>query len=299
MQLSSFMVRPFVEQGLREELGAGDTTGGFLAGPDDRSSALIYAKKPGVVCGLLLAEETIKTVEPDARVSAEVRDGDEIRPGDVLLRIEARALTLLAIERAALDWLQHLSGIATKTRRYARLVEPYGVRIVDTRKGVPGMRVLQKYAVRVGGGHNHLFGLHNAVLIKDNHIKIAGSITAAVRTLRAEAQHTFRIEVECETLDQIEEALAAGAEIIMFDNMDLDTMRQAVALIAGRALTEASGGVREDNIVEWAQLGVDIISIGDLTHSVEAIDLSLDIGEIKPSAQRFISRALQADIVRA
>ena len=291
MQLNAFMIRPLVEQGLREELGPGDTTGGFLAHPGDRADAQIYAKRPGVVCGLLLAEETIRLVEPEARIERALDDGDAMTPGDVLLRINAAATTLFSIERAALDWIQQLSGIATKTRRYADLVAPYGVRITDTRKGVPGTRLLQKYAVRVGGGHNHLFGLHNAILVKDNHIKIAGGISAAVRILRAHAQHTFKIEVECETLEQVEEALQAGAEIIMFDNMELETMREGVALVGDRAMTEASGGITEQTIADVARLGVDVISIGDLTHSVSAIDVSLDVGEIKPSARRDIARA--------
>lgn len=291
MQLNAFMIRPLVEQGLREELGPGDTTGGFLAEPGDRADAQIYAKRPGVLCGLLLAEETIRLVEPEAHVERALEDGDAMTPGDVLLRINAAATTLFAVERAALDWIQQLSGIATKTRRYADLVRPYGVRITDTRKGVPGTRLLQKYAVRVGGGHNHIFGLHNAILVKDNHIKIAGGITAAVRILRERAQHTFKIEVECETLEQVEEALQAGAEVIMFDNMELETMREGVALVGDRAMTEASGGITEETIVDVARLGVDVISIGDLTHSVSAIDVSLDVGEIKASARRDIARA--------
>jgi nicotinate-nucleotide pyrophosphorylase (carboxylating) len=291
MQLTSFMVRPFVEQGLREELGPGDTTGGFLARPEDRSPALIYAKRPGVACGLLLAEETVRMAEPTATVTYEAHDGDEIEPGDVLLRIEAQALTLFTVERAALDWIQQLSGIATKTRRYAKLVEPYGTRITDTRKGWPGIRMLQKYAVRVGGAHNHLFGLHNAVLVKDNHIKVAGGIRNAVTTLRARAQHTFKIEVECESLEQVEEALALGVEVIMFDNMTLDAMREAQELVGGRAMTEASGGITEDTIVDVAKTGVDVISIGDLTHSVAAVDVSLDVSEMKPSAHRLIAEA--------
>src|ERR671939_60344 len=233
MQLNAFLVRPFVEEGLREELGPGDTTGGFLVGNDLVTEALIYAKQRGVVCGLLLAEETVKLLEPNAMVAYEVHDGDEIEPGDVLMRITAKASTLFAIERAALDWVQYLSGIATKARRYAKLVEPYGVRVTDTRKGVPGMRVLEKYAVRVGGAYNHLFGLHNAILVKDNHIKLAGGIKPAVEQLRAKALHTFKIEVECETLEEVEEALAAKADIIMFDNLDLesvDELRQLVEI---------------------------------------------------------------------
>jgi nicotinate-nucleotide pyrophosphorylase (carboxylating) len=290
MQINRFMIRPFVEQGLREELGPGDTTGGFIVDPDLRTEGLIYAKRPGVVCGLLLADETVRLLEPDAEVLHEARDGDTMGPGDVLLRIRAHALTLFAVERASLDWVQHLSGIATKTRRYVELVAPYDVRITDTRKGVPGMRVLQKYAVRVGGAHNHLFGLHNAILVKDNHIKAAGGITAAVEILRARALHTFKIEVECETLEEVEEALAAGVEIVMFDNMDLDTMREGIRLVDGRAMTEASGGVREDTVVAIAETGVDVISVGDLTHSVSAVDISMDLGDIKPSARRDIDR---------
>jgi len=200
MKLNRFIIRPFVEQALREELGPGDTTGGFLFDPDDTASGVIYAKKPFVVCGLPLAEETIRTLDPEAELIHEVQEGQTVEPGQVLLRIRARAWALVAAERCALDWIQYLSGIATRTRHFVKLVEPYGTRLTDTRKGVPGIRVLQKYAVRVGGANNHLFGLHNCVLVKDNHIKIAGSITKAVQILREQAQHTFKIEVECETL---------------------------------------------------------------------------------------------------
>jgi nicotinate-nucleotide pyrophosphorylase (carboxylating) len=291
MQLNAFLVQPYVDQALREELGPGDTTGGFLAGNDVVTEALIYAKQQGVVCGLLLAEETVRLLEPEATVVYETHDGDEIKPGDALLRITARASTLLAVERAALDWVQYLSGIASKARRYAKLVEPYGVRVTDTRKGVPGMRVLEKYAVRVGGAHNHLFGLHNAILLKDNHLRLAGGIKPAVEQLRAKALHTFKIEVECETLEEVEEALAAEVEIIMFDNMDLGMIRQGVSLVDGRAMTEASGGIRENTIVAVAQTGVDIISAGDMTHSAGVIDCSMDFGDIKPSARREIDKA--------
>ncbi|MBO0745649.1 MAG: carboxylating nicotinate-nucleotide diphosphorylase [Candidatus Dormibacteraeota bacterium] len=292
MQINRFMIRPVVEQGLREELGPGDTTGGFLVDEDLIADAQIYVKKPAVVCGLLLADESIRTLDPEAEVVHEVRDGDEVPPGQVLLRIRARAWALFAVERVALDWIQHLSGVATKTRRYVRLVEPYGVRVTDTRKGVPGIRFLHKYAVRMGGAHNHLFGLHNCILVKDNHIKVAGGIGPAVAQLRARAQHTFKIEVECETHEQVREALEAGAEVVMFDNMGLDEVREGVRLVGGRALTEASGSVREDTIVPIAQTGVDVISVGDLTHSVAAVDASLDVGEIKPSARRDIALAL-------
>lgn len=290
MQLNRFMIRPFVEQGLREELGQGDTTGGFLVGDDPVQTAKIYAKGHGIACGLLLADETIRLVDPDAQIEHRVKDGDPIAPGTTLLDVKAKASTFFMIERAALDWIQQLSGIATKTRRYVDLVKHTKVRVTDTRKGWPGIRVLQKYAVRVGGAHNHIFNLTNCILVKDNHIKIAGSIRNAIEILRARAQHTFRIEVECESLEMVQEALDCGVEVIMFDNMDLDEIRAGLKLVAGRAMTEASGGVNESTIVPIAETGVDIISVGDLTHTVKAVDVSLDVRDIKPSALRTIER---------
>ncbi len=291
MRLNRFMIRPLVEQGLREELNAGDTTGGFLVWDDDPvQHAQIYAKGNGVACGLLFADETIKLIDPEAEIEHCVAEGDEMRPGTVLLKIRGRASAFFMIERAALDWIQQLSGIATKTRRYVDLVKHTKVRLTDTRKGWPGLRMVQKYAVRVGGAHNHIFNLSNCVLVKDNHIKIAGGIKDAIDTLRARAQHTFKIEVECESLEMVQEALDCGVEIIMFDNMDLDEMRAALKLVNGRAITEASGGVNEDTVVAIAETGVDVISIGDLTHTVKAVDISLDVQDIKPSALRTIQR---------
>ncbi len=290
MQLNRFMIRPLIEMGLREEISSGDTTGGFLVGDDPVQTANIYAKAKGVVCGMLFADETIRQIEPGAEIEYLVQDGDEVTPGTVLMRVKARASTFFIIERSALDWLQQMSGIATKTRRYRDLVQHTNVRITDTRKGWPGLRMVQKYAVRVGGAHNHIFNLANCVLVKDNHIKIAGSITEAVRQLRASAQHTFKFEVECESLAMVEEALACGVEIIMFDNMDLDEMREGLKLTVGRAMTEASGGINEQTIVPIAETGVDVISIGDLTHTVKALDISLDVKDIKPSAHRTIGR---------
>ena len=290
MQLNRFMIRPYVEQALRVEIGPGDTTGGFLVGDDPVQTGQIYAKGTGVACGLLLADETIKTVDPDALVEHMLKDGDIMEPGTVLLRIEARASTFFLIERCALDWIQQMSGIATKARRYVNLVKHTKVRVTDTRKGWPGLRMLQKYAVRLGGAHNHIFNLSNCILVKDNHIKIAGSIRNAVEILRARAQHTFNIEVECETLDMVREALDCGIEVIMFDNMELQEMKDGLILTKGRAMTEASGGINESTIVPIAEAGVDIISVGDLTHSVKAVDISLDVKDIKPSAQRTIER---------
>lgn len=289
MQLNRFIVGPAIRRALEEELYPGDTTGGFLVDDEQPGEAQIYVKEAGVACGLLLADETVKTLDRDAEVAWQVQDGDAVAPGDVLLKIRTKAWVLFAAERVALDWIQYMSGIATKTRRYVELVAPYGTRVTDTRKGVPGVRLLQKYAVRVGGAHNHLFGLHNAILVKDNHIKAAGGIRAAVETLRRRAQHTFKIELECESLAQVAEALEVGVDIIMFDNMTLEDMKEALLLVDGRAVTEASGGIDEETIVPIAATGVDVISVGALTHSVTAIDASMDLGEIKPSARRIIA----------
>jgi nicotinate-nucleotide pyrophosphorylase (carboxylating) len=290
MQLNRFMIRPYVEQALRDEIGPGDTTGGFLVGEDPVQTGQIYAKGSGIVCGLLLADETIRTVDPDARIEQMVQDGEEMGPGKILIRIQAKASTFFMIERCVLDWIQQMSGIATKTRRYVNLVKHTKARITDTRKGWPGLRMLQKYAVRCGGAHNHIFNLSNCVLVKDNHIKIAGGIRNAVEILRSHAQHTFKFEVECETLQMVQEALDCGVEVIMFDNMDLDEIKAGLKLVNGRAITEASGGINERTIVPIAETGVDVISVGDLTHSVTSVDISLDVRDIKPSAIRTIER---------
>jgi nicotinate-nucleotide pyrophosphorylase (carboxylating) len=296
MRLNRFMIRPLVEQGLREEISSGDTTGGFLVGDDPVQTANIYAKASGIVCGMLFTDETIRQIEPEANIDYLVEDGDPVEPGTILMRVKARASTFFIIERSGLDWLQQMSGIATKTRRYAELVKHTKVRITDTRKGWPGLRMVQKYAVRVGGAHNHIFNLANCILVKDNHIKLSGSITEAIRLLRARAQHTFKIEVECESVDMVKEALDCGVEIIMFDNMDLDEMKEALKVVNGRAMTEASGGINEKTIVPIAETGVDIISIGDLTHTVKALDISLDVRDIKPSAQRAFGRLKAAKV---
>jgi len=295
MLLNSFIARPFVERALAEEIGPGDTTGGFLLNGDEEADGQIYAKARFVVCGLLMAEETFKMLDPDAILTREVEDGQTVEPGQVLLRIHAKAWALFAGERTSIDFLQHLSAIATSTASYMEILKPYPrTRLTDTRKGVPGMRALQKYAVRVGGGWNHIFGLHNAVLIKDNHIKVAGGVTEAIEKIRAKAQHTFKIEVEVESLDQVREALAAEAEIIMLDNMDIPTMEEAIRMIGDRAMVEVSGGITEEKLAQYAQLGVDIISSGAITHTIKVSDISLDIGEIKPSAKRQIAEQREA-----
>jgi nicotinate-nucleotide pyrophosphorylase (carboxylating) len=288
MQLNPFIIRPIVEAALREEIGPGDTTGGFLVDSGDTVTCQIYVKERAVVAGLPVAEQVFTILDPASEVTICVREGDEVDKGTVLMRVTAPCWVLFASERVSLDYIQYMSGIATKTRRYVRLVAGHNVRITDTRKGVPGCRVFQKYAVRMGGAHNHLFGLHNCVLVKDNHIKAAGGVTRAIELLKSRAQHTFKVEIECESLGMVKEALAAGADIIMLDNMTMDEMREAVKFIDKRVPVEASGGIRESNIVEIARLGVDVISVGDLTRNVQTVDVSLDVGDIKPSAIRQI-----------
>lgn len=285
------IIRPIVEWGIREELIHGDQTGHYLADRGQVATAKVYMKQAGVVCGLPVAEMYWKTLDPECEIEMLARDGEEGAPGKVLMSITARASVLSAGERLSLDYLQHLSGIATKTRRFVKLVEPYGVTIADARKGIPPIRVLQKYAVRQGGGRSAWYSLSNAILVKDNHIKMAGGIRAAVEKLRARAPHTLQIEVEVETLDQVKEALDLGVPAMVLDNMELDTLRKAVEIIGDKAFKDASGGVTEKTVVPIAQTGVDQIAIGGLTNSVEVVDISIDVGEMKASTKRTIDLA--------
>ncbi len=207
----------------------------------------------------------------------DIEEGSQVNPGDAIARVEGPTIDLLGGERVALNFLQRLSGVATRTRQLSGLIESYKASLLDTRKTTPGLRVLEKYAVRVGGGRNHRFGLYDGVMIKDNHIKAAGGINQAVNLIRQRIPHTIKIEVEAETLEQVREALEAGADIILLDNMNIDTLKAAVQLVNGRALTEASGGIDEDTIVRVAATGVDFISVGALTHSIKSLDISFNL----------------------
>ncbi len=277
-------IDPILLIALQEDLGSGDVTtaGVVMAGRTCRGRFI--AKEDGIVCGLEVAKRVFHHVErlcgEDAPIVMRLRvpEGAAVRRGDVLAEIEGPAAPILSGERVALNFLQHLSGIATRTAAAAAMVRGTHARIVDTRKTTPGLRVLEKYAVRAGGGTNHRLNLSDGVLIKDNHIVAAGGITAAVAAVRAYAPHTLRIEVEVETLEQVDEALAAGADILLLDNMDNARMAEAVARVAGRALTEASGNMGDKDLREVAATGVDLISIGALTHSVRAMDISLRFG---------------------
>lgn len=261
---------------LAEDVGSGDITSLATVPAETPGRAIFLAKAEGVFAGGPVIETVYRMVDPSVRVTVGTAEGADVQRGTRLGVVEGPARSLLIGERVALNFAQYLSGIATRTRHFVRLVEGTGARIVDTRKTVPGLRALAKYAVRAGGGQNHRFALYDGVLIKDNHIQASGGITAAVRRARDLAHHLLKVEVETETLEQVREALEAGADIVLLDNMDLDTLREGVRLCRGRALSEASGGVDETTVRGIAETGVDLISVGALTHSVTALDISLD-----------------------
>ncbi len=263
---------------LAEDLGHGDITTDPIFTGDRQGCAVFIAKEPLVAAGMaLVAGRVFQLLNRDIVIEQDLDDGRTAQPGAILLKISGPVGDLLRAERVALNLVQHLCGIATLTRKYVDRVAGMEVRIVDTRKTTPGLRMLEKYAVRVGGGHNHRFNLADGVLIKDNHLAACGSIRAAVERVRATVPHTIRIEVEVENTAQVRECLASGVDIIMLDNMLPAAMREAVKIINGRALVEASGGVNLDTVRDIAATGVDIISVGRLTHSAPACDISMDI----------------------
>lgn len=276
MQLPTILVDEVIRIALKEDINYLDTATDYTIDEQQRSTAQFLAKADGVLCGMDIALRVFELLG-DFEIERLKRDGDRIAKGEILGRITGNTRLLLHGERTALNLVQHLSGIATETARCVALVEGTEASIADTRKTLPGLRALQKYAVTCGGGKNHRFNLSDAAMLKDNHIDAAGGILPAVETLRRHLGHTVKIEVETRNLAEVGEAVKAGADIIMLDNMQLDEMRQAVELVAGRALTEASGGITSETLGPVAQTGVDIISIGALTHSVKAFDISLKI----------------------
>ncbi len=262
---------------LAEDIGCGDVTSEAIFPENLVGSARMVARQPCVVAGCRTVAAEVFTIQnPEIVISDAVDEGARVAAGDILLTISGPVLDLLKAERVALNLIQRLSGIATLTARFVDRVSDFPARIVDTRKTTPGLRMLEKFAVRVGGGHNHRFNLADGVLVKDNHIAACGSIAEAVASLRQKIPHTLRIEVETETLVQVHECLACGVDIIMLDNMECAVMEEAVRLVAGRALVEASGGISLDSVRAVAASGVDIISIGALTHSAPACDMGLD-----------------------
>ena len=266
----------FLRTALDEDIGSGDVTTNYCVPETAISNGNFIAKEYGVISGLEVLCRVFQLVDDAVEIKLMVNDGDTVQSGDIIAKISGSSRAILTGERTALNILQHMSGIATKTAKAVNEIRGTTTQILDTRKTTPGMRALDKYAVTCGGGTNHRFNLADGILIKDNHIRAAGSITNAVQCMKkVKNENKLAIEVETESLPQVEEALAAGADIIMLDNMSLDMMSQAVKLIAGRAKTEASGNMGDHSLIDVANTGVDFISIGALTHSVKAMDISL------------------------
>jgi nicotinate-nucleotide pyrophosphorylase (carboxylating) len=283
--LLPLMYEPLVRTALLEDLGrAGDITADAIVPADRNASLVLRARQPGVVAGLDIARATFQLVNPAIRLTAERPDGSVVAPGDVIAAIEGPARGLLTGERTALNFLCHLSGVATATATLVAAAHGTKARIVCTRKTTPGLRTLEKYAVRAGGGCNHRFGLDDAILIKDNHIALAGDVRTAIERARAHAGHLVKIEVEVDTLSQLEQALAIGVDAVLLDNMTLDELRKAVAMTAGRAITEASGRITVETAKAIAATGVDLISAGWLTHSSAALDIGLDYLDLNRQA---------------
>jgi nicotinate-nucleotide pyrophosphorylase (carboxylating) len=277
LSLPRFLVEQAVAAALEEDLGSvGDITTDAIIPANAQGEASIIVRKPGVIAGLDLAEATFKSLDPDVRFTRIVEDASKVEAGGIIANLAGKTRALLTGERTALNFLGLLSGIATLTATYVAAVEGTRAKIVETRKTTPGLRAPEKYAVRCGGGMNHRFGLYDAVLVKDNHIAAAGGLADALNTLRTAVGHLVKIEVEVDTLDQLEEALRFPIDAVLLDNMDVGTLKKAVASVKGRVVTEASGGVTLENVGEIAKTGVDLISVGALTHSARSLDSSLE-----------------------
>lgn len=279
--MRNFALDDSLRRWLEEDIGTGDLTSQALIPENAVTTGLIHSKDTGILCGVEVARRVFQLLDSGLEFTALAKDGDLLSYGTKIAEIRGSARSVLTGERVALNLLQHLSGVATQTRQLADLARPYGTRVVDTRKTTPGLRQLEKYAVRVGGGHNHRLGLYDAILIKDNHIAVAGGVKEALARAKAYASHMTKIEIEVESLEQAREAVAGGADVIMLDNMAPEAMKECVAMIDHRAVVEASGGINAANLQAAAAAGVDVISVGALTHSVKAVDISLDVGKIK------------------
>jgi len=277
--LSPLEIEAAVTRALEEDLGrAGDITSTATVPEDTEGRALLNAREAGVISGLPLVEAAFRRLSPGIEIAAYARDGDAIEAGRRLMTIAGNARAILGAERVALNFLGHLSGIASATAEFARRIAHTKARVVCTRKTTPGLRALEKYAVRCGGGYNHRFGLDDAILIKDNHIAVAGGIAAVLKRAKQAAGHLVKIEIEVDSLDQLRDVLDVGvADVVLIDNFDLAAMRKAVALVAGRLVIEASGGITLDTAAAIAETGVDYLSSGALTHSVRNLDVGLDI----------------------
>lgn len=279
MKLLQCYIDNIITTALMEDINYIDAAADNLIPPEHRSSAYYVAKDTGVVCGIEVAKRVFELAGGDVDFKILLGDGAKVKKGDIIAELEGSTLTLLKGERTALNLLQHMSGIATATNKCVELVAGTNAHVTDTRKTLPGLRALQKYSVTVGGGKNHRFNLSDAAMLKDNHIDAYGGITAAVNALREKIGHTVKVEVEVRTLDELKEALEVKCEIIMLDNMTCGEMREAVEITDGRALLEASGNITSENIRAVAETGVDIISLGALTHSVKCFDISMKINK--------------------
>lgn len=277
MALLQFYIDDIIKTALKEDINYIDTTSSLLIDKDKVTDAYFISKADGVLCGIEVAKRVFELIDGSVTFTAHFCDGDRIKKGDVIAEMRGSTISLLTGERTALNLIQHMSGIASATGRLVDLCKGTNASVTDTRKTLPGLRALQKYAVTCGGGKNHRFNLSDGAMLKDNHIDAGGGITATVEQLRSRLGHMVKIEVETRNLDEVREAVESGCEVIMLDNMDCDTMREAVKIVDGRALTEASGNVTEERIRAIAETGVDIISVGALTHSVEAFDISMRI----------------------
>ena len=271
------VIRDLVSRTLAEDIGPGDATSQAVIPPSVRATGQFIAKQAGIMAGMAVARECFMQLGPDIDFTMLKQAGEDFTNGEVVAEVEGPARALLAAERAALNFVQRLCGVATLTRRFVDAVADTNVQIVDTRKTTPGVRALDRAAVRAGGGKNHRLALYDGILIKDNHLRLAGGVAAAVAAAHAHAHSLFKIEVETTNLDQVQEALAAGADIIMLDNMSIGMMREAVEIIGDQALVEASGGIDLSNVAEVAAIGVNMISVGTLTHSAPSLDISLEL----------------------
>ena len=275
--LDPFLIRPIVEAALREDLRSGDLTTDALIPPDLRGKATMSFRVEGVVSGLQIAQMAFEMLDANAKVELLARDGEHADAKTTVLRVECNGRALLSGERVALNFVQRLSGIATLTARYVKEIEGTRARLADTRKTTPLLRLVEKYAVRCGGGQNHRFALDDLILIKDNHIALCGGVEQAIARAKTRVGHAVKIEVECDTLEQVARAANAGADILLLDNMAPDKLKQAVEIVSGRALCEASGGINLTTIRAVAQSGVDLISVGALTHGAVNLDVGLDV----------------------
>lgn len=277
MMLNQFYVDNLIKSALKEDINYIDITTDNLIPQEQEGEAKFLAKAEGVLCGIDVALRVFTLIQPDFQYEVFIKDGEYVKKGDIIATVKGKTRTILKGERTALNLLQHMSGIATMTNKIVKIVEGTNASIADTRKTLPGLRPIQKYAVTVGGGKNHRYNLSDAAMLKDNHVDAGGGITGAVKKLRSKLGHMAKVELEVRNLDELREALSVDVDVIMLDNMDNETMKKAVEITNGKALLEASGGITEETIRGVAETGVDIISIGALTHSVKAFDISLKI----------------------